>query len=51
LECNFAEDKIIQDNFDDFFDDAKVAKYITTSFYAVKKDAKPELSMMNGNVY
>ena len=45
LECNFAEDKIIQDNFDDFFDDdAKVAKYITTSFYAVKKDAKPELS-------
>ena len=25
-------------------DDAKVAKYITTSFYAVKKDAKPELS-------
>ena len=43
LECRFVEDKVIQDNFEDFFD-GRIAKYITTSFYAVKKDAKPELS-------
>ncbi|MCB1660141.1 MAG: hypothetical protein KDI39_18115 [Pseudomonadales bacterium] len=44
LECGFNEDKLVVDNFDEFFDDVKIAKYITTSFYKVKKDVKPELS-------
>lgn len=43
LECRFIEDKLIEDNFDDFFD-GRIAKYITSSFYSVKKDIKPELS-------
>lgn len=43
LECRFIEDKLIEDNFDSFFG-GRVAKYITTSFYTVKKDIKPELS-------